>query len=69
MNWKKSVLLAGAALLFGSAACFAAGAAAPADTRPGAGSDPRECLKLPSNVEIAICAERFRPRVHAKPRR
>jgi hypothetical protein len=36
---------------------------APASAAPSrASTDPRECLKLSTNLEIASCAERFRPK-------
>ena len=58
---KCAQLLAGSVLLWASAGFAAGDAAAPAP-KPAAGDDPRECLKLSSNLEIAICAERYRPK-------
>lgn len=55
-------MLAGSALLCVSMTALAAGDAAPPAQKPGASADPRECLKLSGNVEIAICAERYRPK-------
>ena len=48
-----------------SLGCIApAGAAAQpaARTASKAGADPRECLKFSTNIEVAVCAERYRPR-------
>lgn len=48
-----------------SIGCIApAGAAAkPAPvTASKPGADPRECLKFSTNLEVAACAERYRPR-------
>ena len=41
----------------------AAAAAKPAPVAASkAGADPRECLKFSTNIQVAVCAERYRPR-------
>ncbi len=55
-------MIAGSALVCVAMSALAAGDAAPPVPKPGASADARECLKLSGNLEIAICAERYRPK-------
>jgi len=69
---RKSVQTLAAAVSVWLSMLGPAGAAAPALQREPAATiaaaaarasaDPRECLKFSTNVEVAVCAEKYRPK-------